>query len=168
MRASSSSDILKDVVATRMFVHEGTMQRAGTSLAEHITGTITVDVPTENVDNYAVKMRVNADLPFVQNASQRSLLIYTYKDMVGSWQWYPEDRSLMIKAEGISFNADDTISMRGRSNRAGRKSSLYLPFIPLLKNMRGDDCRHEHMSIYSIVPLNMRAKAGCRIFRVEP
>ncbi len=147
MRASSSSDILKDVVATRMFVQEGTMQRAGASLAEHITGTITVDVPTENVDNYAVKMRVNADLPFVQNAPKRSLLIYTYKDMVGSWQWYPEDRSLMIKAEGISFNADDTISMEAEVIGLVEKAALYLPFIPLLKNMRGDVAGRAHVHI---------------------
>ena len=109
------------------------MKRASTVLAEHLNGTMQVDVPIENSDNYSVKMQVHAELPFVHNAPKRSLLIYTYKNALGSWEWHPDDRSFMVKAENIIFHPDDTISMDTELLGPVEKAALYLPFIQFLE-----------------------------------
>lgn len=136
--ASSSSEILSDIVLTRIMTSDGKVLRSGNILADKLSGTIDVDVPIENTDNYTVKTHLDADLPFVRTLPCRSLLVYTYEHSVGSWHWYPEDRSIAIKAEGITFNPDESMALDVEVKGPVERFALYLPFIPLLKSLRGN------------------------------
>lgn len=139
MLASSMSDILKDTVLTKIFLADGAIERNRILWAKDLTGTIQVDVPIEHTDNYALKMQVMADLPFVHKEPQQSLLVYAYGHGQGSWQWYPEDRSFVIKAEGLTFNPDDSLSMDTQIEGSLEKIVVYVPQASLgtLRNMQG-------------------------------
>lgn len=148
---SSSSDVLKDIVVTRMFVGSGNVSRHETLWADAVSGTITVDVPIENTDDYIMKMQLTADLPFVPTIAKKALLFYAFKNNVGSWKWYPADRTFMIQADALIFDAD-SVSFDAQAAGSVEKAALYLPFIPILKRMRGtvEGDGHIHMDDTSI------------------
>lgn len=133
---SSSSDIFTDVVSTRVVVGEGDLHHAQVGWARDLAGNVSIQVPVVNADNYQMKLQLMADLPFVERGSQKALLMYTYKDYVGSWQCYPEDRSFQISADSLLFTQD---GIAGNANITGplEKIGRYLPFMPILKGMEG-------------------------------
>ncbi len=137
MSASSSTDVFHDVVSTKIVVQKSDVQRGPKVWAKNIAGTLMVDVPLENTDAYEIKMQVHADLPFVKKLSDRSLLIYTYKNGAGSWQWSPEDRSVVIKADGLTFNPDDSLSMDAQVTGSLEKIAHYMPFTVFPESMKG-------------------------------
>ena len=126
---SSVSDVLADIVRTRIYASKGDVIRGKTVMAHHVAGNIDVDVPLDNPDNYSVKAQLSSDLPFVADLPCRSLLVYTYKVGIGAWHWYPEDRSVSMQADGITLNPDDTISLDVHIEGPLERIACYVPFL---------------------------------------
>jgi TamB, inner membrane protein subunit of TAM complex len=109
-RCSSSTDVKPEKVTTHCFVHEGFVEQRQDKrpLLESISGSLIIDVPVQQPEEYSIKTHLRGAFPWAKNSTH--VFLSFYKQGHATLRCYPEDRSCSFQATDIVFEPEAALA----------------------------------------------------------